>query len=34
MIEIVVTLDPKVARDFFETKLRVLTEIIDTILDK
>ena len=29
-----VTLDPEIARDLIETKLRVLTEKIDAILNK
>ncbi len=34
MIEMAISLDPEVARDLIETKLRVLTEKIDTILNK
>lgn len=29
-----ISLDPEIARDLIETKLRVLTEKIDTILNK
>ena len=34
MIEMAISLDPEIARDLIETKLRVLTEKIDTILNK
>ena len=34
MIEMAISLDPEIARDLIETKLRVLTEKMDTILNK
>jgi len=34
MKEIAISLDPEIARDLIETKLRVLTEKIDAILKK